>query len=457
MKNNRSFSTDADGAILRFKYYTLLFFLFMSPFAFSSFVNRVSPVLPTATLLLLATTYVFGLFLLRTKKLFLVPSERVVLIGLFLPFLFSIPLVGANFLFHADSAYALYVSMKLPGRLANAVFFFSLFVLAMSFIGEYRSRPPESFARWYFAGTAVLVFFGIWQWLHNYLNVPMFDLDTRSYMFGLRQNGFSYLVDRIRLTSLLDEPNFLVAFLIDGLLLGPLLVTSRRYYAFGVVAPFLFVLLFSFSAGGYLNLLLLCGVVLLTPGFLPAKIKKKAVAITIAALFLAGTIFYQQIFEFLFPILGRLDSLFNQTSTRIYMMVSTLRAAWDDPLPFMIFGHGPGSVFYLNFKGLPMATSNSMYLDLFYETGLFGLLAALWMFSRLLKENISFGWTRDPRVRWIYLLICHLAITSTYRADFFSSRFWSILILVLAFHHSFREGTSSSIATSEERRSPKPL
>lgn len=92
----------------------------------------------------------------------------------------------------------------------------------------------------------ILGVFGIWQIFHNVLGIWVPTVETRNELY------FASFMGLQRVTSLADEPSYLVPFLIDAMLICFYL--KRKILS----CLFLVVCLFSLSFGGYLELIILC-------------------------------------------------------------------------------------------------------------------------------------------------------------------------------------------------------
>lgn len=89
----------------------------------------------------------------------------------------------------------------------------------------------------------VIQIVAIWQFIHFLTGYPILDFHTRSYVHSVESD----VLFNFRLTSLLDEPSFLVPILMDGLILGFILYASKKKYIWQVLLPGLFVLVFFHS------------------------------------------------------------------------------------------------------------------------------------------------------------------------------------------------------------------
>lgn len=281
----------------------------------------------------------------------------------------------------------------------------------------------------------LLVFFGIWQLLYFIYGVPFLNVDTRSYVHSVNgEISFDF-----RLTSFADEPSYLGPLIIDMLILGFLAFKKKWVYVLIMAVPALAILLFSFSVSGYFNLALVSGFLLLLFMFHP-KFPKKYIFLFLGISLLAVIIFIlikpDLLLRFFSPILGRLDNLFNpQASSRMYMYVMPIVWLFDHSLISALFGYGPGSFDFLSHSkilpngGSVSTSSNNMYIDLLFEHGIIGFLMIfsvfVYIFISLLRK-----WRKNIYYLIALLEYVHLLITSLYRADFVTPRFWMVMLII---------------------------
>lgn len=281
----------------------------------------------------------------------------------------------------------------------------------------------------------LLTFIGVWQLLYFLFNVPFLNLETRSFVHSV---GGLTLFD-FRLTSFADEPSYLGPILIDMIILGYLVFKRKWMYALVVLIPALIVLIFSFSVAVYFNILIMFGVALLLV-LLHPKVPKKYIwgfmIGTILVVAVAILIKPELFTKFFSPILNR-ENLFDpEHSTRIYMYLMPLFWLFDHSVISALFGYGPGAFEFISeTKIVPKSgarlnvSSNNMYIDLLFEHGLIGftmiMVAAGYLFINLLKKV-----RRNVFYLIAFLELTHLIVTSLYRSDFVTPRFWGILMIV---------------------------
>ncbi len=408
-----------------------------APVAVTSLVQHLLPI-PSSVLLTFLAIALFLFALVSERQA--VPMTKLNRLGLLICGAIALPaiasLIGAAFaLISIQSVeYTAYVHHSLLNRLINLSLYTVLVLIVLTYIRRDAQQTNASLLKGYTIGTFLLTLGGIWQFLHFAIGYPMPLFETRAYVHSVNQD----VLFNFRLTSITDEPSFLVPFLMDGLIIGTLIMTRKTYALFASLS--ILVLLLTFSISGYVNLVVLGFAVMLL--LLTRKtIPKKIILTIIGGLFLLITTFYlllPQAFTTLFmPILGRLDGLFDVTHhSRLYMLVFPFIWLFDYSFINTLFGFGPGSydflarTKFLSHQGAVSGTSNNVFVDLLFEHGLLGgfLIAAIFLAIAiyLLKKRNTHLYYSVALILWI-----HLSVTSLYRADFASPRFWLIVMIVV--------------------------
>jgi hypothetical protein len=240
--------------------------------------------------------------------------------------------------------------------------------------------------------------------------------------------------------------------MIDAAILGAAIIGPTRRYVALVLLPAAWVLVFSFSGGGFFNLLVVGGFGLVLGLFdtvVRARINRGVLAAGALAVG-AIVVLHQPLRQLLVPIVGRMGVLFDlQTHDRLYMVVMPFFWFADDGFVSALFGHGPGSFTLLRQlhtlpDGGPIhVTSNNLFTDMLYEQGALGLLLVV----ALVVVSVITG-LRGRAISREYLLgavlTVHLATSSIYRADFMAPRFWVVLLSIFVLYHAGRSGRSES-------------
>ncbi|MGN7312590.1 O-antigen ligase family protein [Alkalicoccobacillus gibsonii] len=419
----------------------LLILAFFAPFAV---VSQYQKALPIATSVL--TSFIVLCLLILVWFSQWNPSKNVpnelkepkswVIWALLVPAVMAVGAATYNLNYILSQEFVQYYQQSMPRRIINGGIYIGLMVMFLLLVSRMTKSDLNLIGKAYLSGIGILVFFGIWQFLHLSIGYPMPDLQTRSAVHSVQ----SEVLVNFRLTSLTEEPSFLVPFLMDGLIIGFMLYKRKRSYVWQWLLPVMFVLFFSFSISGYANLLIV-GLFALWIVITSRKIPwKKVMAITGASLIPIGLLIWWKwvlVLELLMPIIGRFDVLFDVTNhSRLYMLVYPFVWMFDYSWVNALFGFGPGSyeflaeTKFLAYGSKLSATSNNVFVDLLFEHGLIGggafLLAFILFFVHLYKRR-----NQDVYYQYAVVLWFHLGITSLYRSDFVSPRFWVIVMITI--------------------------
>lgn len=395
---------------------------------------------PTPAFLTLVTSVLFFIYYRFTKKQSRVEFQidRFVFLFIF-TFIVSIVLAILSSLFTTSVIFSVEYINTVKQSILTRVIYYLTFVgttyYAYKTLTKLEGKRILKIINVYPISILILTIVGIWQLGYFLLDIPFLDIDTRSYLHSVTG---STMFD-FRLTSFADEPSYLGPILIDMLILGFLVFKRKWLYVPVFVIPAMIVLMFSFSVSAYLNLVFIVGFLLLVFLFHP-KVPKKylwylliAVVVAIVAVLLLKP---DLVAKFFSPIIGRLDGLFNpEKSTRMYMYVMPLVWLFDHSWVSALFGYGPGSFDFLAAtkitpKGANLSlSSNNMYIDLLFEHGIIGfgiiLVVLVMIFIHLLKRC-----QKNTFYLIALLEFVHLMVTSLYRADFVTPRFWMMMLIV---------------------------
>ncbi|MDQ0206796.1 O-antigen ligase family protein [Alkalicoccobacillus murimartini] len=419
----------------------LIMLAFLAPFAV---VSQYQKVLPIATSVLTSFAALCLLFIVwfseSENKLHPIKSLRspyyLIIITLFVSASLAIVAGTFNLTYMLSSEYVNYYQNSLPRRVFNGAIYISIMTLFILLLKRMTKTELNYIGRAYLGGIGVLVLFGIWQFLHLSIGYPMPDVQTRSAVHSVQ----SEVLINFRLTSLTEEPSFLVPFLIDGLIIGLLLYKNKFSYLWQWMLPVLFVLIFSFSISGYVNVLLVA-LFALWLIVTSRTINWNRLILPILASFIPIGLFiwwkWSLVLELFMPIIGRFDVLFDVTNhSRLYMLVYPFIWLFDFSWVNTLFGFGPGSyeflaqTKFLAYGSKLSATSNNVFVDLLFEHGLLGggafLIAFILFFLHLYKRRKEHIYYQYAVILWF-----HLGITSLYRSDFVSPRFWVIVMITV--------------------------
>ena len=110
-------------------------------------------------------------------------------------------------------------------RLFNYIIYFVFFIVASSCLNK-NLLNKEKVYKAYEMGCYILVFFGIWQLLHMYFNIPYPNFETRSQIHSMSLDS---VIMKNRLTSIAREPAYLIPFLMDLFIIK---YYSKQYYPY---------------------------------------------------------------------------------------------------------------------------------------------------------------------------------------------------------------------------------
>ncbi|KEZ48768.1 O-antigen ligase family protein [Metabacillus indicus] len=420
----------------------ILFFLFFFQVQFSIsrlFINA----LPIPTPALITSAAVLGLALVYIKM-----TGRHFIRGLFVKnsFYFFLVLFVVSLVFSTLSAfytstvlfsteYDQYLRSSLYTRFIYYGAYIALVVLGLAVARRLPLQALKNIVNMYPAAVFLLIAVGIWQFFHFTYNVPFLDINTRSFVHS---SEGPTLFD-FRLTSFADEPSYLGPILIDFLILGLLLFRKWYTYIPLILLPAGFLLLFSFSLSAYVNIVFLIGFLAVLLVFHKSFPKKILVYLIVAGAVVFGAAFVvanDLMMDFFNPIIGRFSTILDfEHHSRMYMYVMPFFWLFDHSFISAMFGYGPGSFEFLaQTKILPSIapvaiSSNNMYIDIMFEHGVIGFLL---VFTGLVLVFVSLIKHYKKNIYYFIalLLYVHMLITSLYRADFVTPRFWGILLIV---------------------------
>lgn len=277
---------------------------------------------------------------------------------------------------------------------------------------------------------------GLWQILHQTTGIWCPEIETRSDLYFASSLGVS------RITSFADEPSYLAPYLIDAMLVF-------LYFKKFIPCILLGLLLgFSLSFAGYVEVIILivAGLFFLNVKYL---IRLAVFGLLVVCVVLSFFPDLMDFFRILLDSRKELQSGFSMEDTsRTYMLLQVISEFGNSDKVSMLIGNGPSSLNYLyNSSGgkMQFVTSNNFYVDILYEGGIIGLSCYLLMLYIVYKYMSAFHISKNPQILIAVLFVLHLAISSTYRADYSSERYVSIFIVLCGFirlHNSVQQKSS---------------
>ncbi|MDE6498666.1 MAG: hypothetical protein K2L21_08400 [Muribaculaceae bacterium] len=313
----------------------------------------------------------------------------------------------------------------------HLIVLFALFYWTSTTISTTQPDKTDKYLKAYYWGVfLILGVFGVWQMVSSVTGIWCPEVATRGDAYFARDAGFR------RLTSLADEPSFLVPFLIEGILLSLYL----KNYIISTIL--LLLLLFSFSLGGYAELAMLFAAGLY---FSDNKTRTRGIACVVFFVCLLFII-YPELFDIISFFLSErkeLQSGFKaadtgRTLTYTYPLISFI----NSDVGTMLFGHGPASFKYLMTTvglGNMFTSSNNMYIDVLYEGGIVSIVCimALLIYSWKKITRLVTNYNRKDSII-VKLFFLHILLSSCYRGDYSSPRFISMFLILICFYKSLK-------------------
>jgi len=426
----------------------LSLFFFTGSFAVSERLNGMLPFtsIPVVILTTALSAIYLMTYLVKTKNILLNEFEKKIICLFMLPIIFSIIVMIITAFIKNRAEYWDFLRYDFPGRFILIIANITILIGLLSLTRNWSKNEIINLIRKYYYGLLIFPIVGLWQFLNFTFNFPMFELHTRTHLHGLSTSNALAVG---RLTSFADEPSFLAPLLID-LMIFAILVSKKP---FKVIALSLFVLIFSYSAGGYLNLLIV-GCALLV-GYLRFKKEKITlnrqqrfnVAIALVIFLSTLIVLHESIFQILYPVIGRFGSIFDlERHMRIYMTVMPFIWVTQGSFINCLFGFGPKSYAFLRrTRVLPTGasvhiTSNNFLVDTVFELGYIGFFSYIVIFIRFFV--VSFKNLQNNKYYLSSLILStHLFASSIYRADFMQPRFWIIFFVIFKLVEMGKEET----------------
>lgn len=418
---------------------SLVCFTSLGLFSVVNFWQYLTPI-PSTVLLLLFCSILCCLALIKKTKLNLSYEQRLILYF----FIVTSVLSSIGLLFSLDTAAGLYEGYFLNGyfsRIISLLMFILIFINLSNYINKYGTT---ALIKCYIFVSIIFCFFGVWQWLSFNFGIPFPDFETRTHIHSV-DNSFRALFPN-RITSIANEPSYLAPILIDTILILLFFLPFKKVNL--IYSTLLFIILiFSFSGGGIVNALILIAVFLLLDFIKSAK--KQSIPMWFIPFFIISIsliiILINPITLVLSMIIDKLSSASNLSGgVRAFEVIMPFYWAFKDGVISGLFGHGVGSYSTLPYiftlpSGLAVhGTSNSIYADFVYEIGYVGIF--LWLmilFHLTYKSYKLFTSTSNYSLLGPFMMCVHLGVSSLYRADFVTPRFWLILLLITASIHIY--------------------
>jgi len=425
-------------------------YFFLTPFSNSRFILSLTRPIPTSVLLTYSTAFVLISYYFCNwyTRIHFDKFLKITVSTFFLSMFLSIAIVPFNIVNVEIPLYVkLYLSSEYPKRILQICFYFIVICFGWVFLRNFSERKLKGIIHCYFAGIFLLALIGFWQWLSFHFPVPYPDLETRSHVISsFGSEIFSFIPGRV--TSLSSEPAFFAPYILDGLILCFYLFLSKQskrkiLSVFFFLLPLVWVLVFSYSTGGFISFVAMCALLVCIEFYKDFKIALKRLSVSrnrflFGLIFLFSGPFWVVVARNVFG--GHLFRLAKyvvdyETSTRIWILVNPFVWVTESGYLSALLGFGPGAfaiipTYKMRLSGEPAPnTSNNVYADIVFENGYIGLI----LFMVFILYLFFYGAKRyhfNESFRCGMLLTANLIITSLYRPDFMSPRFWVVVMIV---------------------------
>lgn len=366
-------------------YLVTILFLVSIPFTVSFLPILIIYALALSVLLLHTPNFIYNTRV--NKKLFY-----------FLLFLIMPSMLGIISLFPSSiiNSHGLdYSQLNIFGRIFNILFFPCIIIIIDRMVSKH---GLYNLVFWVWFGGLIFVGFGIWHAASIYGFIGSFPFETRSHVHSA--GTISINVDE-RLTGVAREPSFFGPFVVDFTILTLLIVYSR-VKRLGLLVISVLLIVLSLSPSGFMVLVgtFLGGFLVLSlRHFLSTKkISLQYIIyigiVTVLLVALLKIISNLYIFDYIFYRFS-----FINESGRFFMSVMPFKWSWESNVYSFLFGHGIktysiiGTQFMIPSGGPVHPTSNNIFADIFWESGLVGLSILIifyfYCFFKILTSKVS--------------------------------------------------------------------
>lgn len=350
---------------------------------------------------------------------------------------FVVGLIGLPLSFLSQNYRFNYYDLNIFGRIFNFIFISSIILFYDRFSS---SKDLSLLFRFYMAGVFILLLTAVWQSVAVYFSLVSFPFDTRAHV-----HGASEAVDvGSRITGIAREPSFFVMFLVDFIALTLLFKSGLKKILYLVLSFLLLVL--SLSPSGFVTVGLA-----FSASYFFTQIKfyrelgiVRVLTFMVIVVALLGIYLSVNDTPFFSYLLHRVVDVDPQKSDRLFMLIMPFEWVKDSGAFSLIFGHGikaysiVGSAYLLP-DGSPVhATSNNMFVDVFWESGLLGLFCLCFFFAFVFFKIMNSNFSRQQIFISLFVFFDLLG-SSMFRADFASFRFFIMLyLLFILINYDFR-------------------
>lgn len=273
--------------------------------------------------------------------------------------------------------------------------------------------------RVYYVSCFIMVLSALWQALDYHTSFPIsFPFETRTNVHGSDNVG----LDK-RLTGLAAEPSYLAPFLNEFLILTVLLI-KNKIIKWGAIGLTLTLLFFTFSPSSYTSFLILLAV------FTFYRVNKIYLVFIVPIIFLVVSFLTFGNIEALTYYNDRISGI--EGSGRFRVIIDALNLFFNDTNLFrLLFGNGFKTFQIMNTApeiSYYRITSNNLFVDVIFECGIIGVTLLIYFFTYLFKLISK---VKDRNLKLIsILLFTNLLLSSFYRADFTTLKFFIIIYIL---------------------------
>lgn len=329
-----------------------------------------------------------------------------------LPFIFSL-IISLPISYLYGNSTMNYEELNILGRLTNLMMFSIVIISIETNLNDYFSNLNyKRLFRYYWIGCMMLIFTGIWHAASIYLHIIPFPFDTRSHVHSvgkeLAQNlGF-------RLTGIAQEPSYFVTYIVDCIILTCFLFKKGSRMIFLAIG--LFILFLTFSPSGYLLLIssiLLMMFIYMIKYFDISRVLKCIVFIALLILItFIIHIYNPDTFEY---ILLRVQNV--EESGRYSSIITAINYIEEGNIFNLFFGYGLKSFSLIhNVTNINSQTSNNLFIDIFFECGIIGLLFLFYFYFYLFGKIYKCEYRRNFILG--FMLYFDLLVSALFKADY---------------------------------------
>lgn len=368
--------------------------------------------------------YIFLLFKYK-ESTFVIFDEAKVFIGLFfIPIILSLVNIFLNLVFIDNYNYSADLFIGSIPRLFN----YAVNLILCIVLTSRKNINFPTALNYFLIALAIFNLFGLWQLLNYYFSIPIIPFETRNLVHSVVGGVLKY-----RITSIAREPSFYAPLLAETFILMMFMseVNGRKLKYTLIRILVLILMVFTLSPSAYIELIAIFFIMIFR-GKWGYSIKIFSLSLIV---FLCS-FFYNYLNVF---ILYRIEHLGD--SSRYLLLKTIILEMFNYGVNTICFGIGPKGLEYFKQTTKILVTNdpihsstNNIFIDLFVDTGLFGLVCIISLFYYLYRRTSRIKVSNIP-----IIFFFHLLLSSMYRANYSSIRFIvivSILIFIINYYSS---------------------